>query len=98
MKFLAILRDSLREAIDVKVFYVMIGLSGLLSLFALGIGFKARPAEDSLRWIANTSLNAKLRKEFAPDNIAAAIMIFSRVTLCEVSQVEKLDDGDHPAN
>jgi ABC-type transport system involved in multi-copper enzyme maturation permease subunit len=34
MKFIAILKDSLREAIDAKVFYVMVGLSLLLIFVA----------------------------------------------------------------
>ncbi len=39
MKFLAILRDSVREAIDFKVFYVMVGLSLLLAVLALSLTF-----------------------------------------------------------
>ncbi len=48
MKFLAILRDSLREAIDAKVFYVMIGLSTLLIGLAFTCTFKPRPGGDML--------------------------------------------------
>jgi ABC-type transport system involved in multi-copper enzyme maturation permease subunit len=39
MKFLAILKDSIREAIDAKVFYVMVGLSLLMTLLTLSISF-----------------------------------------------------------
>ena len=39
MKFLAILKDSIREAIDAKVFYVMVGLSLLIVLLTLSITF-----------------------------------------------------------
>ena len=39
MKFLAILKDSFREAIDAKVFYVMVGLSLLVTLLALSLTF-----------------------------------------------------------
>jgi ABC-type transport system involved in multi-copper enzyme maturation permease subunit len=39
MKFLAILKDSLREAIDAKVFYVMVGLSVLITVLALSLTF-----------------------------------------------------------
>jgi ABC-type transport system involved in multi-copper enzyme maturation permease subunit len=57
MKFLAILRDSVREAIDAKVFYVMVGLSAFLILLALTVTF--RPAEppkafmEKAIWLAN---------------------------------------------
>ena len=44
MKFLAMLKDSLREAIDAKVFYVMVALSLLLILFVLTTSFKPLPA------------------------------------------------------
>ncbi|HVS37141.1 MAG TPA: ABC transporter permease [Gemmataceae bacterium] len=43
MKFFAILKDSLREAIDAKVFYVMVGLSVLVTLLAFSLTFT--PAE-----------------------------------------------------
>jgi ABC-type transport system involved in multi-copper enzyme maturation permease subunit len=43
MKFLAILKDSFREAIDAKVFYVMVGLSVLLALLALAVSFEPQP-------------------------------------------------------
>src|SRR5207245_1448993 len=39
MKFLAIMRDSLREAIDSKVFFVMVGLSGVFILLAFTLSF-----------------------------------------------------------
>jgi ABC-type transport system involved in multi-copper enzyme maturation permease subunit len=44
MKYLAILKDSLREAIDNKVIYVMIALSLLVTLFVLTFSFKPLPA------------------------------------------------------
>jgi ABC-type transport system involved in multi-copper enzyme maturation permease subunit len=47
MKFWAILKDSVREAIDFKVFYVMVGLSVLLALLALSLGFT--PVEEGSR-------------------------------------------------
>ena len=45
MKYFAILKDSLLEAIDTKVFYVMAGPSALLILLALTIRFE--PAGDA---------------------------------------------------
>jgi ABC-type transport system involved in multi-copper enzyme maturation permease subunit len=49
MKFLAILRDSLREALDTKVFYVMVGLSLLVVLFVGSVGYRPVSVEDQAR-------------------------------------------------
>ena len=49
MKFLAILKDSLREAIDCKVLYVMVGLSCLVTLVVASLSFKPLPAELNMR-------------------------------------------------
>jgi ABC-type transport system involved in multi-copper enzyme maturation permease subunit len=43
MKFLAILKDSFREAIDAKVFYVLVGASALMTLLAFGVSFEPQP-------------------------------------------------------
>jgi ABC-2 family transporter protein len=61
MKFLAILRDSLREAIDAKVFYVMIGLSSLLILLALSCTFRPRPGGAMLMQMATVPLIVDLK-------------------------------------
>jgi ABC-type transport system involved in multi-copper enzyme maturation permease subunit len=45
MKYLAILKDSLREAIDTKVFYVMVGLSLVVILCVASVSFRPEPAE-----------------------------------------------------
>src|SRR4051812_13225946 len=45
MKFLAILKDSLREALDSKVLYALLGLSVLVIVGVASISFKPRPAE-----------------------------------------------------
>ncbi len=46
MKFLAILKDSLREALDTKVFYVMVGFSLLVVLLVGSIGYRPVSVED----------------------------------------------------
>src|SRR6266496_1799990 len=46
MKFLAIMKDSVREAIDSKVFFVMVGLSSIMILLACTLSFKPQPAEQ----------------------------------------------------
>lgn len=60
-KFLAILKDSLREAVDTKVFYVMLALSGLMILFIGSVSFKPRPGKDAFTFVARASLTAELR-------------------------------------
>ncbi len=53
MKFLAILRDSLRETMDAKVIYFLFGLSGLVILALASLSFKPQPAEEGLQAILN---------------------------------------------
>jgi ABC-type transport system involved in multi-copper enzyme maturation permease subunit len=48
MKFLAILKDSLREAVDSKIIFVMMGLSLLLTTFVLFTSFKPLPADQMM--------------------------------------------------
>ena len=48
MKFVAILKDSVREAMDSKVFYVMIGLSALTVLFVASISYQPVSVENDL--------------------------------------------------
>jgi ABC-type transport system involved in multi-copper enzyme maturation permease subunit len=49
MKFLAILKDSLREAIDTKIFAIMVGLSVLCILFLFSFTFRPVDAEEEVR-------------------------------------------------
>jgi ABC-type transport system involved in multi-copper enzyme maturation permease subunit len=48
MKFLAILKDSLREALDSKVLYALLILSTLVIVGVASISFKPRPAEGGV--------------------------------------------------
>ena len=50
MKFLAIMKDSVREAIDSKVFFVMVGLSSVMILLACTLSFKPQPAEPLFKF------------------------------------------------
>jgi ABC-type transport system involved in multi-copper enzyme maturation permease subunit len=59
MKFLAVFKDSLREAIDSKVFYVMVGLSSLLILLALTLSFEPQPALEFMKFMV-LPLNADM--------------------------------------
>src|SRR5262249_46921971 len=51
MKFIAILRDSVREALDYKVIYFLFGLSGLVILLAASVSYRPEPAEEGLQAI-----------------------------------------------
>jgi hypothetical protein len=53
MKLTALLKDSYREAVDRKIFVVMLGLSGLLALFVASISFRMITVEDELRTAAS---------------------------------------------
>jgi ABC-type transport system involved in multi-copper enzyme maturation permease subunit len=53
MKFLAILRDSLREALDAKVIYFLFGLSGLVILLAGSLSFEPASPTEGLQLIVN---------------------------------------------
>jgi ABC-type transport system involved in multi-copper enzyme maturation permease subunit len=66
MKFLAMLRDSLRETLDVKLFYVMIGLSLLVSLLVASISYKPVPMQRQVTFITdfvNLSIQQQLRSK-----------------------------------
>ena len=54
MKYIAILKDSLREAIDTKVFYVMVILSLIVILFVAGISYTPAPAEEAIPGIVQS--------------------------------------------
>jgi ABC-type transport system involved in multi-copper enzyme maturation permease subunit len=49
MKYLAILKDSFREAIDAKVFYVMLGLSAFVILLVASVSYRPVTLEDEVR-------------------------------------------------
>jgi hypothetical protein len=53
MKYLAILKDSLREAIDTKVFFVMAGLSLLLILVVASVSFQPVSVEDDVKQLTS---------------------------------------------
>jgi ABC-type transport system involved in multi-copper enzyme maturation permease subunit len=48
MKFLTILKDSYREAVDGKIFQAMVVISGLFILFVASISYKPLTLKDSL--------------------------------------------------
>jgi ABC-type transport system involved in multi-copper enzyme maturation permease subunit len=57
VKYLAMLKDSFREAVDTKVFFVMIALSALLALIVASVGFKPRPVAELPEFYTTGPLN-----------------------------------------
>src|SRR6516164_8343195 len=53
MKYLAILKDSLRESLDSKVLYVMFGFSALTMFAVAGISFRPESPEPALQEIVS---------------------------------------------
>jgi ABC-type transport system involved in multi-copper enzyme maturation permease subunit len=53
MKYFAIFKDSLRESLDSKVLYVMIGLSCLVIVLVAGTGFTPESPEPALKAIVS---------------------------------------------
>ncbi len=60
MKYLAILKDSLREALDSAVLYVMIALSTLVILFVGTLSFKPLPAEKTMSKLVDGTIGVML--------------------------------------
>lgn len=91
MKFLALLRDSLKEAIDLKIFYVLAAVSLVLTLLAFSLGFKPRPAEESLEWICNSSLNADIIHQIPAEQANMAMLLVGKLKRCALTDVVQLD-------
>src|SRR5262245_39580206 len=72
MKFVPILKDSLREAIDTKVFYVMVGLSALLTLLTATLSFKPGNPEKIMRLLTGALYG--VLKDMKPDGIMHVAM------------------------
>jgi ABC-type transport system involved in multi-copper enzyme maturation permease subunit len=93
MKFLAILRDSLRETFDVKLFHVLIGLSALVVLFVFSITYKPAGMEEQVKDVPTrfTSRDAWLIQLFtylAKDEETANIIPDTQIT-----DFKRLDGG-----
>jgi ABC-type transport system involved in multi-copper enzyme maturation permease subunit len=71
MNFLAILKDSLREALDTKVFYVMVGFSLLVVLLVGSIGYRPISVEDDARRLTE-QMTWVLENFAANQNLGAA--------------------------
>jgi ABC-type transport system involved in multi-copper enzyme maturation permease subunit len=91
MKYLAMLRDSFREALDSKVIYFTFGLSALLLLIVLILGFRPVSAEEKLQ--ADLDMG-RLSRLF---NFGGAEMKFQfHPVRWQLSQFRQLNEGVPP--
>lgn len=90
MKYLAILKDSLREALDSKVLYVMVAVSTLVILFVATLSFETLPAETTFRKLANGSLSVFLEAHRPEKMAQTQHQLALQRTLLELEKVEVL--------
>ncbi|HBI46802.1 MAG TPA: hypothetical protein DDY78_28705 [Planctomycetales bacterium] len=84
MKFLALMKDSLREAVDAKVFYVTVALSFLLVLVVGSVSFRPLTAEEEiverpqLPWLFQFQIMPKIKSKTLepPDAFSVRIADF----------------------
>jgi ABC-type transport system involved in multi-copper enzyme maturation permease subunit len=97
MKFLSMLKDSLREAIDSMVFYVMVGLSTLVILLALTVTFTPKPGGEMVMRTAAVPLSVdleKLRSSGDDDDDATKLIERLKKDTREVYQVTEVQPLD----
>jgi hypothetical protein len=84
MKYLAILKDSLREALDSKVLYVTVGLSALLILFLASVSFRPVTMQEEVENLAGI-LNWVVRMQ-----------AHGAALTCEVRDFRQLNNAAEP--
>jgi ABC-2 family transporter protein len=87
MKYLAILKDSLRETIDAKVFYVLVAISVLVMVLVGSVSFRPLSMEEELRFGLGT-MNWLLRTQ-AQNQGGKAIQF-------ELKDFQKINDAPDP--
>jgi ABC-type transport system involved in multi-copper enzyme maturation permease subunit len=60
MKFLAVIKDSFREALDCKALYVLLALSGLAILLVMSLSFKLLPAQKMMEELISGNVQGAL--------------------------------------
>jgi ABC-type transport system involved in multi-copper enzyme maturation permease subunit len=68
MKYLAILKDSLLEALDTKVFYVMVGLSSLVILIVASVSYRQVTVEDEMERMAR-AMSSEMERQGKNANV-----------------------------
>jgi len=87
MKYLAILKDSFLEAVDAKIFYVMVGLSLLLALLVGCISYQPVPALDFMQEAAqplNGEINSFVGRGARVTRVVSEKQVHYQVTAVEV--------------
>jgi ABC-type transport system involved in multi-copper enzyme maturation permease subunit len=91
MKYLAIFKDSIREAIDLKIFYLVVFLSVLFSLVVGTTSLKPVPMSDALERFSG--FFNFLTKNKSPE---AAKLNIDEVREFEIAEVVRINDGTEP--
>jgi ABC-type transport system involved in multi-copper enzyme maturation permease subunit len=78
MKYFAILKDSLREALDSKVLYVTLGLSGILILVLASLSFRPVTMQEEVESLTNM-LNLVFRLQANNANLKFEMREFRQV-------------------
>jgi hypothetical protein len=92
MKYLAVLKDSLLEAIDTKVFYVMVFLSLAVILFIAGISYTPAPADEAIPGIVRSQA---FRQSYA--DRGKSIVPIQHGLKFEVNNIKALTDQADPS-
>jgi ABC-type transport system involved in multi-copper enzyme maturation permease subunit len=98
MKYLAILKDSLREALDSTVLYVMIGLSTLVILFVATLSFKPLAAEKTMAKLVDGTISVMLDAQ-KPEKMTPERMekLAGQIGVYKLSKVEVVKgEADSP--
>jgi ABC-type transport system involved in multi-copper enzyme maturation permease subunit len=92
-KQLAILKDSLRESLDTKVFYVMVALSGVLIVLVASVSFSAASPEDMM-----TNMLRPVNQPRASENPFAPPKLQGGVVRYQVKKVETAEGTEDSAD
>jgi ABC-type transport system involved in multi-copper enzyme maturation permease subunit len=95
MKYLAILKDSMREAIDTKVFYAMLAMSLVLIVLVGSIGFRPIEGAEALPAMLRTGQFTSVSPERgkSPSLFAKRRMLAS----VNISGIKQLTDASAPS-
>jgi ABC-type transport system involved in multi-copper enzyme maturation permease subunit len=94
MKFLAILKDSFREAVDGWIVYAMLGMSALLILFVACFSFTPVPADEALQHITSSFMIVYPDK--GAGSLARMFPFFPQVQeLKQVNEASSPPEGDY---
>ncbi|MCI0380349.1 MAG: ABC transporter permease [Gemmataceae bacterium] len=90
MRYLAILKDSLREALDSTVLYIMLGLSALVVLLVATVSFENLPAARTFEKVADGSIQLAfdlLKPDKAEEHSKRQLSGNVQVNLLELAKV-----------